>query len=101
MKSAKNLMLGLMKTETRALIVGAGTLIAGVLLGVSGFIDGDVLLILAGSALTLVSLYVTVSAFIRYQWENVIDDARMYHEMAKIAVADYLEEQERRKHDKS
>lgn len=99
--SGKNLMSGLLKTETRALIVGAGLLIAGAFLGVSGFVDGDVAILIAGSVLTLVSIYITFSAFLRYQWQGVVEDAKLYYEMSKVATADALEEMERKRSDKS
>lgn len=101
MKSVKNFLAGLLKTETRALITGAGLLIVGAFLGLSGFIDGDLALLISGSVLTTVSIYITTSAFIRYQWEGVVEDAKMYHAMSKVATDDYLAELERRKNDKS
>lgn len=99
MKKLKSWTLGLLKTENRALIAGAGLLIVGAFLGVSGIVDLDLAMIIAGSVLTTISVYVTVSAFIDYQWHNLIEEVRMAHYMGKVATEDYLAEIERRKHD--
>lgn len=100
-KTKRNFLSGLLATETRALIVGAGLLITGALLGVSGFADGDIALLIAGSVLTVVSIYTTASAFMRYQWDSFVEDIRQMYAMGKISTESYLEELERRKNDKS
>lgn len=97
MTKKKNFLSGWLATETRALIVGAGLLIAGALVGVSGFVDGDVALLLAGSVLTVVSIYTTTSAFMRYQWDTFVEDLRELHTMGKITTQNYLDDIERRK----
>lgn len=97
MKKKKNFLRGWLATETRALIVGAGLLIAGVLVGVSGAVDGDVALLLAGSVLTVISIYTTTSAFMRYQWDSFVEDIREMYTMGKISTESYLAEIERRK----
>lgn len=101
MKTLKSWTLGLLKTETRSLIAGAGLLIVGAFLGVSGIVDFDLALIVAGSVLTIISMYVTVAAFINYQWHSFVEDMRMAHIMSKVATQDYLDEIERRKNDRA
>lgn len=101
MKTLKSWTLGLLRTETRALIVGAGLLIVGAFLGVSGIADLDLAMIIAGSVLSTISVYVTVAAFINYQWASFIEDMRMAHTMSKVATQDYLDEIERRKNDRA
>lgn len=95
--SKKSWMRGLMASETRALIVGAGLLIAGAFLLVSGIVDFDVALMFAGSILTIVSIYTTASAFMRYQWDSFVESIRQMYDMGKISTDDYLAELERRK----
>lgn len=97
MKSIKKLMIGLLKTEVRALIVGSGLLIAGSLLGVAGLIDGNVYRIIAGSVLALVSIYTLTASFIRYQWQGLAEDIVMYQEIGRAVAEHYMKEMEEKK----
>lgn len=100
-KNKKKLIRGFLTTETKALVISAGLLIVGAFLGLSGIVDGDVALILAGSVLTVISLYINFSAFLRYQWDELVENVKSYHDMAKTATKDIIDDYERRKNDKS
>lgn len=96
-KTVKHSLHGFLTSEIGALIVGAILLIAGASLGVAGVADGSLLALAFGAALTIVSMYVYARAFFEYRWEGIVEDVRMFHEMSKVATADYLKEVERRK----